>query len=63
MSGYEIVFSEVTPDDELQKTIAATCPMGKVVIGGGFLTLNVSNSNEVVITRNYPSSPSSWEVK
>ena len=63
ISGYEIIQGEVSIDDELQKTVTANCPSGKVVIGWWFLTLNVSNSNEVVITRSYPSSQSSWEVK
>lgn len=63
VSGYEVVYSEISADDELQKTVVAFCPIGKWVIGGGFLTHNVSNSNEVVITRNYPANFTTWEVK
>jgi hypothetical protein len=62
ITGYEIVLSAITPDDNLAKDITATCTSGKKVIGGGFNSLNVSDANEVVIKSSYPNTESSWRV-
>lgn len=62
ITGYEIVFSEVSPDDNLAKDVTASCPEDKKVISGGFNTLNVSDSGEIAIKASYPSSENSWRV-
>lgn len=61
--GYEIKLSEVSLDDNLAKDVTATCSAGKKVIGGGFNTLNVSDSGEVVIKSSFPNTESSWRVQ
>ena len=62
ISGYEIVLSEITPDDDGAKDVTATCSSGKKVISGGYNTTNVSKSGEVVIKANYPNTESGWRV-
>lgn len=60
VSGQEIVFGTASPDNESAKSVTATCPSGKVLVGGGFLTTNVSDASEIVITSSYPSSTTTW---
>ncbi len=62
LSGYEIVTSEISLDDNLAKDITATCSAGKKVISGGFNSLNVSDSGEVAIKASFPNTDASWRV-
>jgi hypothetical protein len=52
-----------SPDDELAKVVTATCPTWKVVIGWWYLAVNVSSSNEIVITQSYPLNSTTWEAR
>lgn len=60
VSGWQRIIGTVSPDNENDKAVTATCPAGKKAIGGGFLTSNVSNPSRVVITSSYPSSDGTW---
>ena len=62
VSGWQLIPGTPSADNEEAKTVTATCPAGKNVVGGGFLTLAVTNPDEIVITANYPSSPTVWTV-
>ena len=62
VSGYERNVGTLSADDEYQKTVTATCTAGKKVIGGGWLTSNVSNSNEIYVSYNGPPNETSWQV-
>ena len=43
--------------------MTATCTGGKKVVGGGYNTLNTSDSRTIVITASYPSSATVWTVR
>ena len=53
-AGYQLVTGAWSADDESDKSVTAVCPAGKVVIGGGFETGDLSNDSEVVILSSYP---------
>jgi Collagen triple helix repeat (20 copies) len=54
VAGYEIVAGTASLDDENDKSVSASCPTGKVIVGGGFQVSNVSDSDQVVILSSYP---------
>lgn len=62
VSGWEIVEGTPSSDDESDRTVTASCPTGKSVIGGGFTTSDESEKSEVVIYKSYPASSSVWSV-
>ncbi len=65
VSGYEIVLGTATADDEVvPKTATATCPGGKVAVGGGYdaLGMGVDADEEITIHQNKPSSSTTWSV-
>ncbi len=62
LAGYEVVVGVASADDETAKDVTASCSSGGVVIGGGFLTSNVSDATEVVITASYPNASDTWRV-
>jgi hypothetical protein len=59
-SGYERVTGVASTDDENAKSVTATCTGGKKIIGGGYLTSNVSSPADIIITSSYPSSDTVW---
>jgi hypothetical protein len=60
IAGQEIVAGAASADNESAKTVTADCPIGKVVVGGGFRTSDVSDPAEIVITGSYPSDADTW---
>ena len=60
VSGYAIVTGTASADIEGARTVTATCASGKVAIGGGFFTTNVSSAQDTLITASYPSSTTVW---
>jgi hypothetical protein len=63
IAGLTIVLGAVGADTFGNRTATATCTGGKKVVGGGFNTLNVSDSRTIAITGSYPSSATVWTVK
>lgn len=60
LSGYERVQGAVVNTTPLaSNTATATCPAGKVVVGGGF----TMGANDAFMTESYPSSTTVWTVK
>ena len=60
VSGLQIVAGEASADVSSFRSVVATCPSGKVAVGGGFETSNVSSALNIAITDSYPSSPTEW---
>jgi hypothetical protein len=60
MSGLEIVVGTSSADDSEPRTVVATCPSGKVAVGGGYRTTNVSSESSISISNSYPSSATEW---
>jgi hypothetical protein len=56
VSGYQQVSATSTTG-----SVTATCPPGKVVVGGGGYATN-NGSGTVSVTGSYPASTSSWIV-
>jgi hypothetical protein len=56
------VIGTASADDEAARTVTATCGVGKVVVGGGFITSGAGTPGQIVITANYPSSTTVWTV-
>jgi hypothetical protein len=57
-----MILSATSTDNEIDKTVSASCTAGKKLVGGGYRTSNVSNASEIVITSSYPSSVTTWTV-
>ena len=46
------------------KTVTATCPTGKVALGGGFVVTTAGgNAAEISIVRSFPSASDVWTVE
>jgi len=63
IAGLTIVLGAVGADTYGTRTATASCTGGKKVVGGGFNTLNVSDSRTIAITGSYPSGATVWTVK
>jgi len=59
VSGYEQVVAASPANTTSTKTITASCPVGKVVLGGGFVASGVTTT---AVLGNGPGSPSDWTV-
>jgi len=59
VSGYEQVVASSSANTTTPKTITASCPAGKVVLGGGFVTSGVTTT---IVLGNGPGSTSDWTV-
>ena len=62
VSGWQLIPGTPSGDIENVRTVTASCPAGKKVVGGGFLTSSISNANRIVILASYPSSDTVWSV-
>jgi hypothetical protein len=62
VSGHVIVTGTASADIEGARTVTATCTSGKYVVGGGWITSNISNGAEINISDSYPSSSTVWTV-
>jgi hypothetical protein len=58
--GYEIVTQTDTLTENVEATVTATCPTGKVVVGGGWLS--VYPADHVAIAESYPTG-TGWAVR
>jgi len=65
VSGYSPA-SSTSPTQaatDLAVTQPTTCPTGKSVLGGGYVIgTTAADSNKVIATQSFPSSPSVWQV-
>ena len=62
-TGFERVVGTATATDTTDnKTATATCPAGKVVVGGGFLTAATTGLGELTVYANRPTSDTVWSV-
>ena len=62
MSGYERVSGSTSDyDTTTPKTVSALCPVGKVVVGGGYAATQSQPGNAVVLI-NQPASDTEWTV-
>jgi hypothetical protein len=60
VSGLQVVVGTASADDSAPRTVVATCPPGKVAVGGGYRTTNVSSESSISISNSYPSSDTEW---
>ena len=60
VSGYELVSSVLGPGTTAAKSVTATCPGGKVVLGGGFAMSGLTNAR--LTLQNGPASITEWTV-
>ncbi len=60
VSELQIVPGIASADTSALRTVVATCPSGKVAVGGGYETSNVSSASNIAIFNSYPSSPTEW---
>ncbi len=60
MSGYELAASALGPNTASAKSVTATCPAGKVVLGGGFAVSGLIDAG--LLAQNGPSSTTAWTV-
>ena len=58
LSSVQVVNQTSAISGSSSKTATATCPSGKVVIGGGVKINN--NESELAIQASYPSAPDAW---
>jgi hypothetical protein len=58
-SGLQTVFTTSAIDSSSPKTLTATCPSGKVALGGG-VAVAPSSVNEVGLTTSYLASSTTW---
>jgi hypothetical protein len=63
VSGWEKVVGTVSAKSENIRTVVATCPPGKKLVGGGYLTSSADDPSEIVITASYPSSDTVWTAQ
>ena len=59
MSGYQLVTTTLGANTTTPKSATATCPAGKVVVGGGFTTTLTTGTAD----RNGPASSTSWTAQ
>ncbi len=63
MTGWVRIVGPLSTDNELPKSMSATCPNGTKAIGGGFELDNVSDRSAVLVESSEPSADgSSWHV-
>ncbi len=62
VSGLQIVFATSPLNSDIEKSITATCPAGKQVIGGGGFAFNFTYPDEVALVASYPANATSWRV-
>ena len=64
IGAVQIVFASTVADTATNKSVTATCPSGKIALGGGFrLTYPPgSGGSGQVIHNSYPNTSSSWTV-
>ena len=62
-TGFERVVGTATASDATEaKTATATCPAGKVAVGGGYLASATSGLGELAVIANRPTSDTVWSV-
>ena len=62
-TGFERVVGSPTASDATETKVAtATCPAGKVVVGGGYLAAAVTGLGELTVIGNRPTSDTVWSV-
>lgn len=62
VAGIETVAGTASDDIMDERTVTATCPSGKQVVGGGYVTSNISSAPDIIIIASYPSSATVWTV-
>jgi hypothetical protein len=62
VSGVEIVYASTGMDSDTQKSIVASCPAGKKVVGGGGFAYDGTFPSQVALVASYPSSSTTWRL-
>ena len=62
VSGLEIVFATSPVDSLSPKTVTATCPGGKKVVGGGGYAFNLGFPSEVALVASFPFGANAWRA-
>jgi hypothetical protein len=60
VSGFELVTATSGSNNTSPKTVTATCPAGKVVLGGGYMTTTVTQASAL---QNGPVTNATWTVR
>jgi hypothetical protein len=60
VSGLEIVHVDTGMNSDTQKSIVATCPAGKKVVGGGGYAYDGTFPSQVAVVASYPSGSTTW---
>jgi hypothetical protein len=60
IAGLEIVSASSVIDDTNPKTVTATCPTGKILLGGGAQITNSAGNNNIALFASYPSATDTW---
>ena len=62
VGGLEIVYETSATNSDTEKTVTASCPAGKKVLGGGGYAFNLTFPDEVAIVASFPYNGNGWRV-